>query len=103
MLKDELIATLLRKLESSDRGEQAYVFEYFFQVFPKLMDVPSRRYVHVMRTGLQSGNQLFHDALDDIEYRISGGEYPWLDPFVEDFENFEEGRAAILTEDDIPF
>lgn len=103
VLKDELIATLLRKLESSDRGEQEYVFRYFFHLFPELMVAPSRRYVRMIRAGLQSGNKLFRDALEGIEFLVAGKADPWLDPFVEDFEKFAEGSEAILTEDDIPF
>lgn len=101
ILRDELIATLLRKLESSDRGEQAYVFRYFMHLFPTLLDAPPRRYIRVMRAGLQSGNKLFRDGLEAIQFLVAGEEDPWLAPFVEDFQNFAEGSEAILTEDDI--
>lgn len=59
------------------------------------MDAPSRRYVRMIRAGLQSGNKLFRDALEGIEFLVAGKADPWLDPFVEDFERFEEGSEAI--------
>ena len=101
VLKDELIATLLRKLETSDRGEQAYVFQYFFSAFPRLMDAPSPRYV---RVGLQQGNTLFRDALDLIEFLAPAiPDDPWHKPFVDDFQGFVENAQDVVTEDDIPF
>ena len=103
VLKDELITTLLSKLESSDKAEQAYVFQFFFNAFPRLMDVPSPRYVQVMRAGLERGNTLFRDAVDLIEWLGPDTNDPWLAPFLQDFQNFEENAQAVVTEDDIPF
>jgi hypothetical protein len=43
VLKDELLSVLLNKLESSDRGEQDYVLQFFSDVFGELTESPSFR------------------------------------------------------------
>ena len=92
--KDELLYALCNKLISSSRGEQDYVFKFFFHYCPELKEKVPQRLKLIITNGLKNGDKRFYDALDYIQ----GSDPAWFQPFAEAFDAFEEH-----TEDEIPF
>lgn len=99
-LKDQLINTLLMKLESSDNYEQDYVLRFFFRHFPELMSSPTPRMKEVISKGLKDGDLRFYDELGTLFLDCSES---WNTAFSELYNNFVECEPEPTTEDDIPF
>lgn len=101
LLKNELITTLLSKLESPDRCHQDYVFKYFIYKLFLLVGSPIQRIVRVFTEGLENGDKRFYDA---IHGKLMFGSKEWKRAFGELVENFVECEQPInIPEDEIPF
>jgi uncharacterized protein (TIGR02391 family) len=103
VLKDDLLSVLLNKLESSDRGEQDYVFHFFSGAFDELAESPSFRLKKIVINGLKVGDIRFKEMVEKNFYWL-GGE--WQSAFKEALEAFEEQPLPFDPEyddTDIPF
>lgn len=101
LLKDQLVSTLLFKLESPYRTHQDYVFTYFISDSFNLMDQPTQGLVRVFTKGLKNGDKRFYDAMRG---QLLFGSKEWKKAFGELVENFVESEETIyIPEDDIPF
>ena len=107
LMKDDIIRELLRKLGSSKRNEQDYVFMYFSdQLLSTLDEMKDSSLVkwatRVIDTNLKAGDKRFYDLAN---YAISVYEGFWKDSLKESFDSFQEvgPTPTDTSEDDIPF
>jgi uncharacterized protein (TIGR02391 family) len=103
ILKNELLYVLLGKLESSDRGEQDYVFQYCSGIFGELSKKPTSRLEKTIINGLTAGDVRFKNLVENNLFWL-GKE--WNDPFKEAIESFEEQPLPFDPEyddADVPF
>ena len=102
-VKNELLYVLLGKLESSDRGEQDYVFQYCSGIFGELSKKPTSRLEKTIINGLTAGDVRFKNLVENNLFWL-GKE--WNDPFKEAIESFEEQPLPFDPEyddADVPF
>ena len=103
VLKDDLLSVLLNKLESSDRGEQDYVFRFFSGAFGELAESPSFRLKKIVINGLKAGDIRFKEMVEE-NFGWPGAD--WQSDFKEALEAFEEHPLPFDPEyddTDIPF
>ena len=101
VLKDDLLNVLLDKLESSDKGEQGYVFSFFPDTLGELAELQSFRLKKVVIDGLKAGDIRFKEMVEEYFFWL-GGE--WQSAFKEALEAFEEQTLPLDPEyDDVPF
>ena len=101
LLKDDLLSTIVRKLQSTDWREHAYVFKFFWSEFTDLEKPTSPRIVQTIKRQLKAGNSLFRDRLSNDQ--LFGGS-KWYDPFKAEMEAFKEADSTPdSTYSDLPF
>jgi uncharacterized protein (TIGR02391 family) len=103
-LKDQLRYSLIRKLTSSNKAEQDYVFQFFSAVLLEYGSTPSHGLLNVIKNGLQLGDKRFYDL---VQPAFVFEEPEWAQGDIKKlFDSFEEKkteRNVSLFEDDIPF
>lgn len=100
ILKDQLIDTLLMKLESPDIQEQDYIFRFFFNCFLNLISQPTPKTVKIISKGLNEGDKRYYD---EVGYLIESSQ-SWAAAFSKLYENFVEREPTpTVEEDDLPF
>jgi uncharacterized protein (TIGR02391 family) len=100
--KDELLTTMTKKLLSSKEESQAYLFNYFWDEFTKLMPIPSKHIILALKSQLKSGNKALYDKLW-VEKEFGNPE--WGKPFEPELDSFRERdpENESPSDDDIPF
>ena len=85
-LREQALYTLSKKLSSSNRNEQDYVFKYFGTHLIKFEEKPNDYLLESFRDGLISGDKRYYDLLH-IEILFSNEEWASeLHPLIESFE-----------------
>ncbi len=103
-LRDQAIYTLTKKLSSPDRGEQDYVFRYFFQYLIGCGKRPSDSMLRLCKDGLSSGDKRYYDSLS-AELLFSTAEWAKeLQPLLNSFEEKPYSEKNPYTDyDELPF
>lgn len=101
LLKEELKATLIRKLRSENTHENEYVFQFLWHEFPTIETPPSDYLMHVIKGKLKAGNRRFFDQLSVFDM-VGNGE--WIQPLREAMAAFKEREpTSPMADDDLPF
>ena len=103
-LRDQAIYTLTKKLSSPDRGEQDYVFRYFFQYLIGCGKRPNDSMLRLCKDGLSSGDKRYYDSLS-AELLFSTAEWAKeLQPLLDSFEEkpYSE-KNPYIDYDELPF
>jgi uncharacterized protein (TIGR02391 family) len=107
VLKDELATTLTSKIQSSDREEQDYVFEYFIRRMPDFLPNPGYRLSIALRQGLEAGDERFHKALAFLAEDVPFDPPPpaWRTVLGGAYDKFTEKQEANegVADDHVPF
>jgi uncharacterized protein (TIGR02391 family) len=102
-LKSEAFRTLQNMLSRSSKEQQDYVFQYFFDYFDDLSDVPPPSLIRHFRENLRIGDKRYYDAISGL---LVWANDAWSEPFKSDLGSFQEADDAAMAEfrdDDIPF
>lgn len=99
-LKDELAVVLVRKLRSSSRASQDYVFQFFFTHFDSLADKPPHALITVLTNGLKAGDVRFFHAIDSA---LLWKDKFWPNKLSEALHSFVPAQPTIEDDDEVPF
>lgn len=106
VMKEEIILTLLVKLDSSKREEQDYVFNYFGASLLYNLDGIGEGYqqdwaISTFKKGLEAGDKRFYDI---VRSAINYHSVVWKDSLNDAFESYQEaGEVPTVEPEDIPF
>jgi len=99
-LKDELVSTITDKLWAWDDTESDYIFKWFFDLLPGIIESPTERLIRTINKGLKNGDRRYYDALNSFIYYSSE---PWRKPFIKEFTEFEEKADTVEVDEEPPF
>lgn len=101
-MKIDLLNAMAGKLQSSNRLEQDYIFEYFFPFFVGISDKPSISLASTIKEGLKKGDIRFYNALiwimESENYKL------WKAVLKPEYDSFKEVEPQHdIHGDEIPF